>query len=618
MYALLFALLVSVVGVIPLIILVIQEKEGLAMPFVTGFVLTLIWWFIFYNANPSLVWPLGGLIGWAVALNWIVSTIVGAVAFEKAIAGAVLSFIGVVILVIAALSGWSLFRASEYRNLIGQVEPLEFTKDMQPSDPAHIRIVPAELAVFMADKQLGEAEGGSIGSQYQVAKSFMTIQRIKGELWWVAPLDYNGFSVWTSVGTVPGYVKVSAEDPYQAVELVLGKEYRYTPGAYFSDDLERYLWSHGYVAKGLTDYSFEEDEDGKAWWVVSVFEPTISYWGEKITGVVVVDPTTGDISPYDKDEIPEWIDRAIPREFAVDYIKGWGMYVNGWWNTIWGKKNLVDVTPMGRDDDFVEIVYGADGEPYWFTGITSASSKDSALVSVMYMHSRTGAAKEYRIAGLTEEAILHIVDNEIEFKGWKGSVPMLFNFYGRPMWVSTVLGQSNTFKGVALVDAENQKIYWDEEDPFGGFAKLRAELGMEQIAVPLATSDERVAFEGTVGRIALEGASYYVLLNDLPHALVGTKSISLDLVFTQPGDSVKGEYVQSGEDIYSLAAFDNLAVELKPSAKQAELRERTAEKKAEVRKADSAKDAKKEIKNMSDEEVQELLKLKKAQEESKK
>ncbi len=611
MYALFMAFVVSLLGVVPLMI-----RRRFLPAAVAGAIMTIPWWIALYCTCPSLVWPLWGWIGGAVVINWLISAIIDGVVKDEPTLTLLFPVIGMGILAIVSLSGWGLFRASDYRNLIGEVQKMEFTKDMQPSDPAHIRIVPRELAEFMADKQLGEAEG-SIGSQYRVAKELMTIQRVNGELWWIAPLDYNGFSVWTSVGTVPGYVKVNAEDPYRPVELVLDKQYKYTPGAYFGDNLERHLWTNGYMTRGLTEYSFEEDEAGKGWWVVSVFEPTISYWGEKITGVAVVDPASGEITFYGKDEIPDWLDRAVPREFAVQYMSNWGKFTHGWWNTLWGKKEVMDVTPMGKNEDFVEVIYGADGEPYWFTGITSASKEDAALVSVMYMHTRTGKVIDYRISGLNEEAVMHVVNNEIHYKGWTGSTPMLFNFYGRAIWVSTVLGQSNTFKGVALVDADNQKIYWDENNPLGGFAKLRVELGQEQIAVPLSTSDERIAFSGTVARIALEGSNYYVLVNDLPHALAGTKSISLDLIFTRPGDSVKGEYLQSGEDIFSLASFDNLAVELKPSAKQEELRERTAGHQEEVRNTEDSRDMKKQVDNMSPEELRQLLELKKQAQDSK-
>ncbi|MBI5077503.1 hypothetical protein HZB94_03945 [Candidatus Falkowbacteria bacterium] len=569
MYALLLAILVSAIGIAPLVIR--KKFLGAGILFATT---TLFWWFIFYKACPSLVWPLWGFLAFPVVINWIIGAVIDFVSpdeygleRERPTWIAFFPVVGIVIIIVVALSGWGAFRSGEYRELIGQVEKRDFKKDMQPSDPAHIRFVPPELAAFMADKQLGEAEA-SIGSQFKVAKEYMTLQRIKGDLWYVAPLDYNGFSVWTSVGKVPGYVKINAEDPFRKVELVLGQSYVYTPGAYFSENLERHLWTNGYLKLGLTDYTFEEDENGKAWWVVSVFEPTISYWGKKIVGVAVVDPADGEITFHAKDKIPDWIDRAIPREFVVDYMKMWGKFPHGWLNSWWGKNELVDVTPYGKNEDYVEIVYGSDGEPYFFTGITSASKEDSALVSVMYIHTRTGKATEYKISGMTEEAVLQVVNNELAYKGWKGTAPMLFNFYDQAIWVSTVLGASNTFKGVALVDATTQKIYWDEANPFGCFVKLRAELGLEQINAPLSEKGERTQFLGIVERVAKDGANYYLLVKDIPHALAGTAGISLELVFTQPGDAVTGEYIDSGEDVYSLAAFDNLSVVLEPSAKQ--------------------------------------------------
>jgi len=610
MYALLLALVVTIIGLIPLIYK--KDKLGSA---VFGGSAFLLWWLLFYIGCPSTVWMLFGFVGGAVVINLTISSIISCLSqgrYEvqwESNWTLFMPLVGIVSFVVAYFVGCPMFRASDYHSLIGEVKTSEWTTDMQQADPAHIMIVPRKLAMFMADKQLGEAEQ-ALGSQYKVAYEYMTRQKINGELWWVVPLDYNGFSVWTSVGHVPGYVKVHAEDPKRPVELVSDQKYVYTPGAYFWDNLQRYLWSHGYMSKGLTEYSFEVDEDGKGWWVVSVFEPTIGFRGEKITGVAVVDPTSGETAFHPKDEVPEWVDRAVPKEFARNYMANWGEYGAGWVNSWWGKKGLVDPTPMDQEADAGMFVYGSDGEPYWFTGITSSSSKDEALVGLMYLHSRTGEVKYFKTSGLNEQAVLKVINNEIAYKNWTGSYPILYNFYGRKVWVSTVLGQNGTFKSVAMVDAETNELYLGDDQHIA-LRNLQNKTGLAGQLIAPTTGKERRSFKGRVLRVAKEvtgeNTVYFLLLENQQHALSGMSQLSSELVFTRDGDEVAGTYIETEEDVYPLAEFDNLGIDLKRSGQQKEVQERVAVRKEEVRKENEDADVRKQVDNMSPEELKQLL-----------
>ncbi len=610
MYALLLALAVTIIGLIPLI-----YKKMQVGSVVFGVISLLLWWFCFYVFCPSTVWMLFGWIGGAVVFNVTISSIISCLDLKgfgqdwKTNWTIAMPLVGIVSFVVAYFVGCPAFRSGDYHGLIGDVKTSEWTTDMQQADPAHIMIVPRQLAQFMADKQLGDAEQ-ALGSQYKVAYDYMTRQKINGELWWVVPLDYNGFSIWTSEGFVPGYVKVHAEDPKRPVELVSDQKYVYTPGAYFWDNLQRYLWSNGYMSKGLTEYSFEVDEDGKGWWVVSVFEPTIGFSGEKITGVAVVDPINGETTFHPKDEIPEWIDRAVPKSFAREYMAKWGKYGQGWWNSWWGKKGLVDPTPMNDVADAVMFVYGSDGEPYWFTGITSSSSKDEALVGLMYLHSRTGAVMYFKTSGLNEQAVLKVINNEIAYKNWTGSDPILYNFYGRKVWVSTVLGQNGTFKSVAMVDAETNELYIGDDQHIA-LRNLQNKTGLAGQLIAPTTGKERRSFKGRVRRVSTEmtgdNTVYFLLLEGQQHALSGMSQLSSELVFTRDGDEVAGVYIETEEDVYPLAEFDNLALDLKRSGQQKEVQERVVARQEEVKKEKEEADMRSQVDNMSPGELKKLL-----------
>ncbi len=616
MIALLLALIVSTVGSAPLLFLG-KRYQGKGVFILVAEILC--WWAIFYGYCPSLVYTFWGVAGVALIVNLIVSAVMIFAVTVRLHFIMILPVVLAVLFIGYSMGGCPCFRASEYASLIGEVDNKNFTTDMQQSDPGHIRLVPRELAAYKADKVLGEA-GATIGSQFHVAKKYMTLQRVQGKLVWVAPLDFNGWMIWTKVDGAPGYVKVDAENPNITPVLVDGMKYKYTPNAFFGDNLERYLWINGYMWKGMTEFSFEEDDQNQAWWVVTLFKPTIAFGGRKVVGVAVVNPTNGDIKEYDLKSIPEWIDRVIPRQFAIDYIDGWGEYGKGWWNSWWTKEGVVDATGMdgaGGEEDYVEMVYGADGEPYWFTGITSSSSEDAALLGVMYMHTRTGKVTYYKISGINEDSALDVVSDKAKFQHLHGTVPMLFNFYGKAIWVVTCLGESDTFKGVALVDADTQKLYWDEQNGMGAFQQLRSEVGVDDplSEMPMTVEGEKVQFEMVrVLRVAREDDTYYLYLENISHVLAGKRALSLKLIFTQPGDFVSGTYIDSGEDLLPLSKFENKDVELFISKKQETARLERTEDVSARQESDESVDFKKRVDNMSPQELKELLEIKKRSE----
>ncbi|KKU68138.1 MAG: hypothetical protein UX89_C0007G0034 [Parcubacteria group bacterium GW2011_GWA2_47_16] len=319
MIALILAIVAVLLGVLPLF---------LAKRTTAGSVLGVIgyWalWFGYYGAMPSLVWPLGGAVGGAVVVLWIIAAVIEFAGNYDSygrksmgdvkrlpIAFAVLGIVG--FLGYTVLSSWGAFRAHDYARLIGEVEKREWTQDVQPKDPRHVRLVPEELAFYLATKQLGEA-AGAVGSQFEVSKNHMTLQMIKGELWYVVPLDFKSFSTWQTAKVSPGFVMVHGEDPKHPVTVKTGERFAYMPGAYFGSNLERHIWASN-LATGITDYSFEIDEQGKAWWVVTTFKPTIGFGGEIVTGVITVDPGTGETVVYPKDKTPAFIERVTPREY---------------------------------------------------------------------------------------------------------------------------------------------------------------------------------------------------------------------------------------------------------------------------------------------------------------
>ncbi|HLD21261.1 MAG TPA: hypothetical protein VJB64_04150, partial [Patescibacteria group bacterium] len=311
---------------------------------------TVISTFIIWLVLPGFVGPLWGGKIWLLLFLGLVFNLVYSASGESDTYGVqcksfhpwrvvtfMLSFC--LIPLVVGLQSCAAFHHEDYRAFVAQdMEKREWKSDMNPVNTAHIRMVSEEQAIWLAQKALGQSSDMGLGSRFRIIE--ITIQKVKDRLVWVAPLEFQDFRAWEASGTSPGYVTVDAEDPNKPAELHDGFSLRYMQNAYYEFYLERHVYEHGYRFKGTTDYTFEIDDEGKPFMVVTVYEPTIGYKGEQVTEVLVVDPQTGDMVSYAPKLAPEWIDRIIPSTFAKERLVDYGEFVHGWKNSWWGEKDV--------------------------------------------------------------------------------------------------------------------------------------------------------------------------------------------------------------------------------------------------------------------------------------
>lgn len=75
------------------------------------------------------------------------------------------------------------------------------------------------------------------------------------------------------------------------------------------------------------------------YWII----PTIKYVGiglrEEITGVVILDPITGESEKYKIEDVPSWVDHVYSADLILEQVNDWGLYNSGFLNSIfWSKK----------------------------------------------------------------------------------------------------------------------------------------------------------------------------------------------------------------------------------------------------------------------------------------
>lgn len=173
-----------------------------------------------------------------------------------------------------------------------------------------------------------------------------------------------------------------------------GYKIKYHPDSYLLFDVARKVRFGPGLMTGITDYSFELDDDGQPYWAVSTYQYTRGFALPEATGIVLLNATTGEMQRYSVEDAPEWVDRVQPEDFIIQQITNRGAYVHGIFN--FANKDKY------RPSEGHNIVYN-NGECYLFTGLTSVGAGDSAIGFIM-VDMVTKKPIMYEISGATEQA----------------------------------------------------------------------------------------------------------------------------------------------------------------------------------------------------------------------
>ncbi len=462
----------------------------------------------------------------------------------------------IIVIVIPFFVTSPIFRAGSYRNLLGKVEESAFTEDVSPVSVDKIRIVDKDMAMKLGDKKLGEIP--AIGSISKIGE--YSIQSVKGELYWVAPLVHRDIVKWiTNLSGTNGYIMVSATNP-QDVRLVQnldGKPIKivYQEEAYFLQDLHRHIYLSGVVNYGLTEFTFEIDDNGKPYWVVSLYEHAIGYGGANAVGTAIVDAQTGEVNVYSIEDTPKWVDRIQPESFVVEQIRNWGLYVNGFLNSVISEEGVL------LPSEGTSLVYGNDGKSYWYTGITSSGS-DESTVGFMLVDSRTKESKIYMQTGATETAAMSTAEGKVQEKNYQSTFPVMYNILGKPTYVLGLKDKAGLVKMVAFVSVEDYNVIGLGETKSDAYKNYKDILESEGNDLQITKEEDLENIEGTVSRINQDvksgNTTYYITLKDNSELIfTGTSKVSSELPLTMSGDKVSISYEKTDSNIISISEFDN-------------------------------------------------------------
>lgn len=529
-----------------------------------------------YLSLPTLAWNFEGLwilVGLGLLIVAGLALLVNGPGNPKPAILAALAafFVGTMFFTVSFFTTWSFFHDNAYQKLLGEVRHATFSTDATVLDQSQIRNVDFDVAHRRAEELLGSDPG--LGSKVKIGD--MRKQIVRGEQVWVAPLEYKGFRQWWGNDFTPGYVQVNANNFWDAklVTEVGGKPIRMRIGeeGYLADNLHRHVYNSGFAHEGLTDFSFEIDEDGNPFYVVTRYVRRVGFSGADAIGVAVVDPQSGETKAYGIADAPPWIDRIQPMDFVTDQIDDWGELVHGWYNPA-GTDKVTSTT--GSD-----IVYGKDGRAYIYTGVQSVGSQQGTT-GFMLVDSRTKAATLYAQAGATEEQAVEAMLGRISnMRGWTTSWPLLYNIEGAATYVMTLKDASRNFKGIGMVLVANRAITAQGNDLRDALRQYANEVRSQGMVVGVGPLGQELILTGRVSRSGVEfidGSTvyYFILDQHADQEIVVNAKVSPEVPVTQVGDQVSVSVTDSHEGVATGLKFDNHELAIRKSIEQRQVEQR--------------------------------------------
>ena len=376
-------------------------------------------------------------------------------------------------------------------------------------------------------------------SQFDVSPLYTQIN-YKDTIVRVTPIEYASFIKWITNRDdgIKGYISVNSVNG-ESTLVNLDKGIKYTESAYFNEDLMRKL-RFEYPTKIFGSVNFEVDEEGNPYWIVSTLKYTAIGLRSDVSGVIVFNGITGESNWYKTGEIPEWIDHAYNADMIIEQVDNWGEYRNGFFNSIFGQKNVVNTTEgynyLALNDDV-----------YLYTGITSVSADESNLGFIL-TNLRTKETKFYSVPGAEEYSAMSSAEGLVQEKGYEASFPLLINLKGNPTYLLSLKDNAGLVKMYSFVDvADYQKV--TTTDVSEGIEKAASKFIREYLensnVAETAQKDIKIK---SIKEVIIDGNTYYYITS-----LEGEKySVSINvskyvLPFLNVGDTISIEYTSLDE-----------------------------------------------------------------------
>lgn len=457
----------------------------------------------------------------------------------------------IVFMIVMSFLSSEFLNAGKYRDQIVIKSSDNFSDEFDVIDLKKIPLVDQNTAQQLGDKQIGRVQG--LGSQFDINNEYLLIN-VKDSVYRVSPLEYQDFYKWLQNrdSGVPSYVSVNVNDSSDVELIDLNDGMKYVPSAYFNEDLLRHV-RFTYRTEMFESLNFEIDDEGNPYYIVTFKEPTIGWFGGwDTTGIITVDAVSGDMNKYAIQDIPEWVDHVQSANLAWYQIDNWGYYINGWFNTLFGQKEMIQTT-----DGFNYV--SINGKIYIFSGLTSVGS-DRSIVGFALINLSTKEATYIKIGGADEYSAMNSAIGQVQHLNYTSTFPLLLNIEGLPTYFMALKDYEGLVKLYAMVSVQDYSIVGVgatvEETRMSYINQL-----LDKQLIDVKVTDKTIV-EGVVSTIVqtnVDGTTfYYFTLEGNNNLFTASSKLSLELALTKVLDSVRLEVSSIKDNVFEVNMFDNI------------------------------------------------------------
>ena len=453
------------------------------------------------------------------------------------------------VLIIGNIISSTVFNARSYAQII-KVTESNFTTDLpETTEVTNIALMDTESAKMLGNRTLGSLS--NVVSQYTVSDVYTQIN-YKNTPKKVSNLEYDGFFKWLGnrENGIPGVVIV---DPVKSGSeyMKLNKPIKYAESAYFGEDLMRKV-RFDYPTK-IFDFdaiSFELDDEGNPYYIISCFRPQVMLFGAKdVEEVIIFDPTDGSSELYKVEDTPAWVDIVFDGYLASEKYNWHGTLSGGFLNSIIGNVGCKMAT-----DDFGYVVL--EDDVWYFTGVTSAVSNDKSNIGFILTNARTGEYKFYPVIGAEEHSAMGAAEGEVQEKGYVASFPSLINVSNQPTYIMVLKNAAGIVELYALVNVENYSLVatgTTQADAMSAYKKLLRQndidIGDSGQNIEITVADVRIAMISNVSTV-------YITAED-GRVFKGYLEADEALILIRKGDKLKINYLPTDiERICNISSWE--------------------------------------------------------------
>ena len=407
-------------------------------------------------------------------------------------------------IVIGGLTSWVVIRAGSYSKLL-DVQTGDFAAEVEEISYDQIPMLDEDSAARLGSRVLGELS--DMVSQFEILPSYTQIN-YQGRPVRVTSLAYGDLIKWFTNRSdgLPAYLIIDMVT--QEAEVVrLDEGMKYTTAEHFGRNLYRHLRFH-FPTYMFADPVFEINEEGDPYWVCPRMVKTIGlFGGTDIQGAVLVDAVTGESTYYE--EVPSWVDHVYDAEMIMEQYDYYGMYKNGFLNSIFGQRDVTLTT-----DGYNYIAIGDD--VYMYTGVTSVTS-DQSNIGFILSNQRTKETHFYSVSGATEASAQASAQSQVQQMSYIATFPLLLNIADQPTYFMALKGNDGLVKMYAMVNVQQYNIVetgGTVAECEANYRRTLADNGLISDGEAEAAPSDQEEVSGAIAEIrtaVLDGNSYYFL-----------------------------------------------------------------------------------------------------------